>query len=83
MLLIAFLVNIRSLVFPALKVTFHFLAQVETVFRSRFSRFTVSDVSVAVAMSVVSSAKMCGVDSRLSMISLMKRMNKIGPNREP
>ena len=58
----AFLANMRSLVFPALNVTFHFAAQEETLFRSRFSRLDVSSALSPVVMSVVSSANMFGVD---------------------
>ena len=81
--LIAFLEKTRSLVFPVLKVTFHFLAQSETFTRSLLSRLDVSWMSVPLVIRVVSSAKIWGVDSRSLMISFMKRMKRSGPSLEP
>ena len=73
----------RSLVFPALKVTFHLVAQADTFFRSLLSRLDVSSALSPVVMSVVSSANMCGVDSRSLIISFMNRINNSGPSLEP
>ena len=47
-----------SFVLPALKVTFHRVAQLDILARSRFSVATVSKVELAVAIRDVSSAKM-------------------------
>ena len=79
----AFFVNMRSLVFPVLKVTFHLVAQEDTFFRSLLSRLDVSSALSPVAMSVVSSAKMCGVDSRSLIMSFMNRIKSNGPSLEP
>ena len=50
--------NIKSLDFPALKVTFHLSAQREILSKSLFSCFVVSDGSFPEANKVQSSAKM-------------------------
>ena len=52
-------------------------------FRSLLSRLDVSSALSPVAMSVVSSAKMCGVDSRSLIMSFMNRIKSNGPSLEP
>ena len=72
-----------SLLLLALNWTFHFLAQVDIFARSLLRIEDVCSTLDAEAMSVVSSAKIIGSDSRSEMISLMNNMKRIGPSRDP
>ena len=72
-----------SFVLVELKVTLNLLAQIDTLSRSLFRMLVVSCVSLPNAKSVVSSAKIWGVDSRSVMISLMKSKKRSGPKRDP
>ena len=75
--------KIISFVLSELKVTLNFLAQIDIFSRSLLRRLVVSWVSPPDVSNVVSSANICGVDSRSTIMSLINRINKRGPRREP
>ena len=75
--------KITSFDLLGLKVSFHMCAQLEILVKSLLSIFVVSNVLLAMANRVVSSANMNGLHSRLFTRSLVYTRNKSGPSLLP